>query len=194
MMARNSAVPKPVAKTTDREMPPKRGSEVAKARNAKKLQLVPQQLLSSATAWSEEEKAIFLKTLEQTFNVSAASRVIGKKAAAAYRLRDKDNAFAAAWKEASDSAINAMEEAVIKRAVKGVKRKKYYGGKLIGTETHYSDQLAIFLLKTLRPEIYGRADPVAEENATDESVARMLEEKFIALRKRTAVADAAAHA
>ncbi len=134
----------------------------AAARTCRKLHLAPQCGLDGSTAWSAGEKALFLKCLELYGTVSAAARAIGKKADAAQRLRIKDAVFAEAWAQAMEASVDALEGEVLSRAIRGVTRNKYYGGAVIGSDVFYSDQLAMFLLRALRPAVYGKQDGDAQ--------------------------------
>jgi len=78
----------------------------------------------------------FLRALARSPNVSAAARAAGVGRTRAYEHRAENPAFAAAWDETLEVAVDALEAAAFKRA---------------GKE---SDQLLIFLLKAHRPERY----------------------------------------
>lgn len=83
-----------------------------------------------------EWRPVFLKTLEITGNVSEATKAAKITRHIAYDHRDRDPVFAEQWKEAHESAIDALEVAARARAM--------------GT----SDTLLIFLLKAHRPAMY----------------------------------------
>ena len=50
--------------------------------------------------------------------------------------------------------VDAFQEEAHRRAVQGIEKPVYQGGRLVGTVREYSDTLLIFLLKGLRPERY----------------------------------------
>ena len=79
----------------------------------------------------------FLDRLRKSGSVTAAARTARVTRQAAYDMRAKDPAFAAAWDDAIEQALDDVEEAVHRRA----KSK--------------SDGLAMFLLRSRRPEVYG---------------------------------------
>jgi hypothetical protein len=79
---------------------------------------------------------VFLADLAEHCNVTHAAKVAKVDKATAYDHRKSDPAFAAAWEDAIESAIETLEYEVRKRA----------------RET--SDTLAIFLLKAHRPDRY----------------------------------------
>lgn len=82
---------------------------------------------------------IFLDALREEPNVSRACRIAGISRRYAHMVRHEDPEFAAAWDEAVDASLDALEAAAFRRA----------------HET--SDTLAIFLLKCHRPERYGQS-------------------------------------
>lgn len=78
----------------------------------------------------------FLRALAECGNISAATRVAGINITTAYDHRNKDPVFAAAWDEAHEESIDALEGEARRRAM----------------ET--SDTLVMFLLKANRPAKY----------------------------------------
>jgi hypothetical protein len=81
-------------------------------------------------------RAVFLDRLMQSPNISAACRRARISRKTAYTERKTDPEFAAAWAEAKEFGIDALEDTAVERA-----RKE-------------SDTLMIFLLKAHRPERY----------------------------------------
>jgi hypothetical protein len=163
---------------------------LAYGRQLKRAATQTQRDLDGSGVWTEEQKDNFLRFLEKTCNATEAARLVGKKAVAAAALRQKDPRFAADWTETENAMLDMLEAKVIQRAIKGVKRGRYYKGEKIGADRFFSDQLALFLLRARRPAIYGpqTADDAPEESAAD--IARMLEEKIEALRRVPVTQDA----
>lgn len=87
-------------------------------------------------------------------NVSLAAQKAKISRRAAYDARDVDLAFAAAWKEAVEIAVELMEAEARRRAVEGTLRPVFQGKKLVGKVREYSDTLLIFLLKANKPDKY----------------------------------------
>lgn len=85
----------------------------------------------------------------------------------AYKVRDDDADFAAAWDIALEDAADMMEEEVHRRAVEGVLRPVYQGGKKVGSVREYSDTLLIFRLKAVRPEKYRERTEVRHRGKID---------------------------
>lgn len=118
----------------------------------------------------------FLAHLALTGNVRASCLAAKIDRADCYKLRNSDQAFAAEWTEALDSAADLLEEEARRRAYAGVQKPVIYQGELMGmwvdatgqrvsegtpgarqiplTVTEYSDTLLIFLLKGERPAKY----------------------------------------
>lgn len=80
--------------------------------------------------------AAFLADLAENCNVANAVRVAGIAKSTAYKHRDESPEFATAWDDAVEAGIQALELAARKRAMS------------------VSDTLAIFLLKSHRPDTY----------------------------------------
>ncbi|MBN2140393.1 MAG: hypothetical protein PHV85_05105 [Desulfovibrionaceae bacterium] len=99
----------------------------------------------------------FLAVLRETANVSAAARAAGISRSRAYQVKDSDPEFAAAWVEALDEALDALEAEALRRAAKGVETPVFYQGRECGSVTRYSDALTMFMLRAHRPEKYSQA-------------------------------------
>ncbi|OIO01942.1 MAG: hypothetical protein AUJ49_06960 [Desulfovibrionaceae bacterium CG1_02_65_16] len=54
-----------------------------------------------------------------------------------------------------DRAAEALESEAVRRALSGVAVPVFHQGRECGSTVKHSDQLLMFLLKTLRPERYG---------------------------------------
>ena len=78
----------------------------------------------------------FIDDLAENCNVSAACRAAGITRTTAYNHRDNNPAFAAAWDDAVEAGIQALELDLRRRARES------------------SDTAAIFLLKSHRPDVY----------------------------------------
>ena len=90
----------------------------------------------TATSKGDSWHSAFLADLAENCNVSHAARLAGVDRSTAYRHREESAAFAAAWDDAVEDGIEALELSLRRR----------------GMET--SDTAAIFLLKAHRPEKY----------------------------------------
>jgi hypothetical protein len=99
------------------------------------------------------EKA-FLTNLAELANVSQAAKNAGVARQVAYRYRDENPDFAAAWDEALALGIGTLEDEAVRRARDGVEKPVWQRGEFMGTVREYSDTLLIFILKTRKPEVY----------------------------------------
>lgn len=100
------------------------------------------------TTWHKR----FLKILGTTCNVTLAADAAGIDRGTAYDHRARFPAFARAWEDAKDAAIELLEAEAWQRA-----RKK-------------SDTLMIFLLKAHRPEKYRESVDVNLKKLSDEEL------------------------
>lgn len=72
----------------------------------------------------------FLTALAATGIVARAARAAGIESGAAYKLRQSDADFAAAWDEALEDAADTLEAEARRRAVEGVAEPVVYQGQL----------------------------------------------------------------
>jgi len=93
-------------------------------------ELIPRPRRTRRPDW----RPIFLATIRATANVRLAASAAGVDRSTPYRRAERDPAFAAAWAEASDDAIDTLEGEARRRALAG------------------SDALLMFLLRAHRPQ------------------------------------------
>jgi len=72
--------------------------------------------------WTPKRRALFIETLAESCNVSAAARAAGMERASAYYLKDHDPAFAQAWGAALERAHGALEWHLLQLAQEGTVR------------------------------------------------------------------------
>ncbi len=96
----------------------------------------------------------FLAALSAAPNVSAACKSAGIARQTAYEAREKDPEFARLWDDALAVGVDDLAGECYRRARHGVARPVFYRDQVVGHVTEYSDTLAIFLLKSHRPEVY----------------------------------------
>lgn len=112
---------------------------------------------------TRDRRARFLVELEETGNVSRACKAIGISRQAAYKQKAKGGKFQELWNEAIDNYVDKLEAEVDRRAFLGNDKPVWHRGEKVGSVKEYSDLLAMFRLKALRPEIY-------RDNAVDVKV------------------------
>ena len=101
-----------------------------------------------------QRKKAFLERLVTHGNVRRACRESGAPPTSVYEWKDRDPRFAAAFLEAEAQSIGHLEDEAQRRAVEGVDKPIYQGGKQVGVTRQYSDTLLIFLMKARHPGKY----------------------------------------
>lgn len=104
------------------------------------------------------KKKLLLEGLSRHYTITAACEYAGISRPTAYAWKDEDPAFAAAWEEARNQAVERLEESAYERASRG------------------NDVLTIFLMKGMRPEKY-RDTFKADINASGEFKIRFTPEE-----------------
>lgn len=104
----------------------------------------------SARTWRD----VFLATLARSGNVTASAKAASVCRAHVYATRTEEKEFATAWADALADAGDLLEAECRRRAMKGVRKPVYQGGRLVGHIQEYSDTMLIFLLKGAKPEKY----------------------------------------
>jgi hypothetical protein len=119
------------------------------------------------TSRTDRARETFLATLRETCNVSAAARAAKIGRSTAYDWRDADEAFASAWDDAEEEAVDALEMRARERALDN------------------SDRMMEILLKAHRPDKYvdklrseisgpgGDAIPINVSSLSDEQLAAL---------------------
>ncbi len=118
--------------------------------------------------WTDARRALFLDRLRETASVAKSAKYVRKAVSGAYALRQRDPAFAAAWDEALQQAMDMLEGILLERVVNGVEKPVFFGGKQCGTMREYSDRLAMFLLRARRPDRYGEISETTATAAQDD--------------------------
>lgn len=103
---------------------------------------------------TQHKKNAFLAAYAELGTITHAAERVNVERRTVYRWRDKDPTFAAALETASEVAAERLEQEARRRAVEGVEKPVYQGGKLVGSVREYSDTLLIFLLKGAMPDKY----------------------------------------
>lgn len=114
-------------------------------------------------------KLVFLKELQRTGIVGTACKKAKISRSTAYKTRDEDVDFAAAWDIALDDATDNMEQEAWRRGVKGTVKPVYQGKEHVGDIREYSDTLLIFMLKGIRPDKYRERTDVHHSGKIDVS-------------------------
>lgn len=105
----------------------------------------------------------FLAALAKHGQVTAACKAGGVTRGGAYYRRKQDGDFAARWAEAEEIFADSLRAEIIRRAVTGVRKPVFRGGKLVAHVSQYSDRLLELAAKARLPEYRGKAEPPASD-------------------------------
>ncbi len=108
--------------------------------------------------WTVERQYAFIEALAESGCVDEACRRVGMSDTSAYdlRLHPGGAQFRRAWEVALDYSLHFVEQGVFSRSRHGVPRPIFYKGEQVGEWRHYDERLTMFLLRTRRPDRYGR--------------------------------------
>ena len=101
---------------------------------------------------TEQAKDRVLRLFADLGRVDLACAQAGVARLTHYYWMHHDPSYALRFKQAQELAAQVLEDEIVRRAQDGVSEPVFYLGKVCGTVTKYSDTLAIFLLKKMRPE------------------------------------------
>lgn len=118
----------------------------------------PVPVRARSDGWTVEKQYAFVEALAETGVVEQACRRVGMSRTSADNLRRKPQGaqFRRAWETAIDYAMHRIEEEAHRRARDGVARPIFRNGEQVGEWRHYDERLTMFLLRTYRPDRYGR--------------------------------------
>ena len=126
--------------------------------------------------WTVERQYAFIEALAETGIVEEACRRVGMSRTSADNLRRRACGvhFRRAWQAAVDYAAHRIEENAHPRAREGIARPIFRNGEQVGEYRHYDERLTMFLLRSYRPERYGRAldRQLADDEADRDEYAR----------------------
>jgi len=125
--------------------------------------------------WTVEKQYAFIEALAETGIVEEACRRVGMSRTSADNLRRRPCGapFRRAWEKALDYALYRLEEDAFTRSRQGVARPVFYKGEQVGEYRHYDERLTMFLLRSRRPQRYGKwiermTAPDFDEDGQDE--------------------------
>lgn len=109
---------------------------------------------------ADKKKNDFLNALLETGLRNKAAEIVGISRQTHYVWMKNDDEYAEKYEEVRLMLVDNLEDAAYERAVNGVERKVYFKGEEVGTQTEYSDQLLVVLLKANMPEKYKEINKV----------------------------------
>lgn len=101
-----------------------------------------------------KKKQLFIEAYRRCGVIRYASEATKVQRSLHYKWLECDEAYAQAFAEAQEDAIDAMEKEAFRRAVKGTLKPVFHQGEECGQVREYSDTLLIFLMKGARPHKY----------------------------------------
>jgi len=113
--------------------------------------------------YSDRRHTLFMDKLKETSNVTVAAKAAGVIRATVYRWRDQVSGFASEWDDILAGRMEELECEVYDRAKEGLLEDVYHNGQVVGTKRKPSDQLAMFLLKANKPNVYDRSNSITIE-------------------------------
>jgi hypothetical protein len=99
----------------------------------------------------DRRRVAFLQGLEQGMSAAGAAEAAGLSRSLVYRWRERDRAFAAAWRLAMEAGTDRLEDEAMRRALAGVEKPVFYRGEQVGVVRTYNDRLLMLLLQRRRP-------------------------------------------
>lgn len=112
--------------------------------------------------WSAAREEAFLLMLAETSNVAASIRASGLSETNVYRRRRQSAEFRAKWIGALREGFLKLEAMMLDRALNGVEKPVWHGGKQVGTITEYNDRTALALLAAHRTTVMGTREMAAD--------------------------------
>ena len=108
--------------------------------------------------WTVERQIAFIEALAENGIVEEACRRVGMSRTSADNLRRRPCGvhFRHAWETAVDYSLYRIEEDAVTRSRKGVARPIFYKGEQVGEWRHFDERLTMFLLRSRRPQRYGK--------------------------------------
>lgn len=135
-------------------------------------------------SWTAVKRAEVCAKLAETCNVRASCRAVGMSEPGFYKLRRRDAAFRAECDRAIAEAYFEIELLMLQRQKVGVKRPVFHGGKKVGTVTHYSDAVALALLRAHRDKADRSGDAERLRREEEDAAFRELEDKLGEMNRR----------
>lgn len=99
-------------------------------------------------------KARFLELFANTGSISKTCDLLGMVRRTFYHWKANDLEFKKKFEEVDEMCLGMLEDEAHRRAVLGVDKPVYQGGKMVGYVREYSDTMLIVLLKARAPHKY----------------------------------------
>jgi hypothetical protein len=131
-------------------------------------------VVKSASRILQAKKKLFLEAYAKLGTVFGAAQQAGVERTNHYQWLKHDKAYAAAFAQAENEAIERLEQEARRRAYVGWDDPVFQGGKQVGTMHRHSDVLLIFLLNAARPEKYRQPSSSFKQTVKDGEVTTVM--------------------
>jgi hypothetical protein len=101
---------------------------------------------------SKARQQRFLELVAAAYSVTHAAAAIGVHRRTMYRIRDRDEEFAAAWDDAWEAGADVVSDEIRRRAIEGWVEPVVSAGKVVTEVRRFSDKLLELEAKRRRPE------------------------------------------
>lgn len=146
------------------------------------------QVQRSPRSWKPAAQKAFLLALGESCNVKFAAKKAGLSTSRAYARRAMDASFRAGWDQALATGYAQLELMLLERALHGVEKKVIARDGTTTVMRHYSDRVALALLRMHR-ENASYANESVDDREWQEARERILE-RLQRLREQEAEVEA----
>ena len=115
--------------------------------------LYPRRPTAQQDRLREATQTAFLEAYSRLGTITAAAAEVGMSWRTHYDWLERPE-YVQEWEQAQTNYVERLEREADRRAVDGFEKGIYFQGNKVGSETWYSDNLLMFLLKGRRPEMY----------------------------------------
>jgi hypothetical protein len=116
--------------------------------------LVPAPQALAFKSFRHPQKRAFLRAFAETGRTTTAAEIAKVHRDSHYYWLRSDENYAAAFEQARQMAGDKAEDEIYRRGIEGFDHPVIYEGEITTTYKAYSDNLAMFFMKGLRPERY----------------------------------------
>ena len=126
----------------------------------------------------------FLTLIGNNYSIKRACETLEISRSAVHKWMREDEAFLAEYNDALENARDGVRDEVIRRGMRGVRRLRSMGGKVI-VEREYSDRMLELAARMMLPEASGVGAAQVTVNNNTMNVVQMTDEQLAdALRQR----------
>jgi hypothetical protein len=144
----------------------------------------PQMQPTSRRSWTQEKEQEFLSVLGETCNVTRACASVGMSSRGAYKRRQKNAAFRAAWLETIAMAYERLELVLLERSFNGTEKviRRHDGTEERMRE--YPNRIGLSLLKMHRDAVQQWHNQASSQADDVEEIREQLIKKLLRLKER----------